>query len=166
MERRFTLRQRQLLKDAKLKSELSKGMLDRLETFVEPFAASLGRREMRANARQYVGGLLSDLERKNVESLAYRYDRDRRALQRFIGIAPWDFIPLEKRLVGQVGHCLGQSDGVIVFDPSGPKKCGKDSVGVQRQWLGRLGKVENCQVGVYMGYVARTDHAWVASRRL
>ncbi len=73
-------------------------------------------------------------------------------------------MPLEKELVGQVGHSLGQSDGVIVFDPSGHKKCGNDSVGVQRQWLGRLGKVENCQVGVYMGYVARCDHALVASR--
>jgi SRSO17 transposase len=164
MERRFKLRKRQLLKDAQLKSELSKGMLDRLETFVEPFAASLGRREMRENAQQYVGGLLSDLKRKNVESIAYRYDRDRRAFQRFIGIAPWDFMPLEKKLVGQVGHSLGRSDGVIVFDPSGHKKCGKDSVGVQRQWLGRLGKIENCQVGVYMGYVTRCDHALVALR--
>jgi SRSO17 transposase len=164
MERRFTLRKRQLLKDAELKSELSNGMLNRLEAFIEPFAASLGRREMRENAQQYVGGLLSDLERKNVESIAYRYDRDRRALQRFIGIALWDFMPLEKTLVSQVGHCLGQRDGVIVFDPSGHKKCGKDSVGVQRQWLGRLGKIENCQVGLSMGYVDRCDHALVASR--
>ena len=164
MERRFKLRKRQLLEDAKLKSELSKGMLDRLEAFVEPFAASLGRREMRENAQQYVGGLLSDLERKNVESIAYRYDRDRRAFQRFIGIAPWDFRPLEKQLVRQVGQCLGQDDGVIVFDPSGHKKCGHESVGVQRQWIGRLGKVENCQVGIYMGYVTRCDHVLVATR--
>ena len=164
MERRFKLRKEQLLKDAELKAELSEGMLNRLETFVEPFAALLGRRQMRENSHRYIGGLLSDLERKNVESIAYRYDRDRRALQRFIGIAPWDFMPLEKELVGQVGHSLGQSDGVIVFDPSGHKKCGKDSVGVQRQWLGRLGKLENCQVGVYMGYVARSDHALAASR--
>lgn len=164
MERRFTLRKQQLLEEAELKSALSKGLLERLEALVDPFAASLGRREMRENAQQYIGGLLSDLERKNVESIAYRYDRDRRALQRFIGIACWDFMPLEKTLVSQVGHALGQSDGVIVFDPSGHKKCGQDSVGVQRQWLGRLGKVENCQVGVYMGYVARAGHAVVASR--
>lgn len=63
-----------------------------------------------------------------------------------------------------MGNCLGQSDGVIVFDPSGHKKCGNDSVGVQRQWLGRLGKIENCQVGLYIGYVSRCDHALVASR--
>jgi len=164
MDRRFELRKRQILKDAELKPELSNGMLGRLEAFAEPFAASLGRREMKEHAQQYLGGLLSDLERKNIESIAYRYDQDRRGLQRFIGAAPWDFMPLEKELVSQVGHSLGQSDGVIVFDPSGHKKCGNDSVGVQRQWIGRLGKVENCQVGLYMGYVARSDHALVASR--
>lgn len=164
MERRFALRKRELLADAELKSELSQCMLDRLETFVEPFAATLRRREMKENTQQYVGGLLSDLDRKNVESIAYRYDRDRRALQRFIGIAPWDFRPLEKELVRQVGRDLGRADGVIVFDPSGHKKCGHESVGVQRQWIGRLGKIENCQVGIYMGYVTREDHALVATR--
>ena len=164
MDRRFELRKRQILKDAELKPELSNGMLDRLEAFAGPFAASLGRREMKEHAHQYLGGLLSDLERKNIESIAYRYDQDRRGLQRFIGAAPWDFMPLEKELVSQVGNSLGQSDGVIVFDPSGHKKCGNDSVGVQRQWLGRLGKVENCQVGLCMGYVARCDHALIASR--
>ncbi len=59
---------------------------------------------------------------------------------------------------------MGQDDGVIVFDPSGHKKCGQASVGVQRQWLGRLGKSENCQVGIYMGYVTRDDHVLVATR--
>jgi SRSO17 transposase len=50
---------------------------------------------------------------------------------------------------------------VIVFDPSGHQKCGRDSVGVQWQWLGRLGTVENGQVGVYMGYATRQEHALV-----
>ena len=63
-----------------------------------------------------------------------------------------------------MGRDLGQDDGVIVFDPSGHKKCEQDSVGVQRQWLGRFGKIENCQVGIYMGYVSRCDHAVVATR--
>jgi len=164
MERRFETRKRQLIEDAQLKSELSRGMLNRLETFVEPYAAMVGRREMRKNTQHYIGGLLSDLERKNVESIAYRYDRDRHALQRFIGYCPWDWHPLEHELVRQVGQDLGQAEGVIVFDPSGHKKCGHDSVGVQRQWIGRLGKIENCQVGIYMGYVTRCDHALVATR--
>lgn len=164
MERRYKLRKQQLLEDAELKTELSKGILDRLQSFVEPFANTFRRRDTQENVQQYVGGLLSDLERKNVESIAYRNDRDRRAFQYFIGISLWDFRPLERELVCRVGRDLGQDNGVIVFDPSGHRKCGRDSVGVQRQWLGRLGKVENGQVGIYMGYVTGCGHALVATR--
>ena len=70
MDRRFKLRMRQLLEDAELKTELSKGMLNRLEAFVAPFADTLHRSDRKANLQQYVSGLLSDLERKNVESIA------------------------------------------------------------------------------------------------
>ena len=59
---------------------------------------------------------------------------------------------------------MGESDGVLVFAPSSFAKKGTESVGVQRQWCGRLGKVENCQVGVYLGYVSREDHALVDFR--
>jgi len=60
---------------------------------------------------------------------------------------------LLEELARQVGSELVQEDAVIVFDPSGHKKCGNDSVGVQRQWLGRLGRVDNGQVGVYMSLI-------------
>jgi len=53
---------------------------------------------------------------------------------------------------------------VLVFDPSAFKKQGKDSVGVARQWCGRLGKIDNCQVGVYLGYVSRKEYALVDVR--
>jgi SRSO17 transposase len=67
-------------------------------------------------------------------------------------------------LARQVGVELGEDDGVIVFDPSGFPKKGKKSVGVARQWCGRLGKVDNCQVAVYMAYVSRRDHALTNTR--
>jgi SRSO17 transposase len=67
-------------------------------------------------------------------------------------------------LARQVAGELGEPDGVLVFDPSAFPKKGAESVGVQRQWCGRLGKVENCQVGVYLGYVSRSDHALVDFR--
>lgn len=63
-----------------------------------------------------------------------------------------------------VGRELGEPDAVLVFDPSGFPKKGNHSVGVARQWCGRLGKVDNCQVGVYLGYVAREEHALVNVR--
>jgi SRSO17 transposase len=71
---------------------------------------------------------------------------------------------LLEELACQVGSELGEDDGVIVFDPSGHEKCGNDSVGVQRQWLGRLGKVDNGQVAIYMGYASRKEHALVDMR--
>jgi len=165
MERRFEVRKQEILKEADIKPQVVNGMLKRLERFAQPFITSFGRREPKENARMYMSGLLSDLERKNVESIAYRYDRSREALQKFIGQAPWDHQPLQQELVRQVGVEIGRDNGVIVFDPSGHKKCGNDSVGVQRQWLGRLGKVDNCQVGIYMGYASDKEHG-LADQRL
>jgi SRSO17 transposase len=164
MERRFETRKQEILKEADIQPQVVHGVLKRLEQFVKPFVASLGRPEPKVNAHTYISGLLSDLERKNVESIAYRYDQDRRALQRFVGFAPWDHQPLQQELARQVGAEIGQADGVIVFDPSGFKKSGHHSVGVQHQWLGRLGKVDNGQVGIYMGYASHREHALVDER--
>ena len=108
--------------------------------------------------------MLSGLEHKTAEGIAYLLDQDRQPLQRFIGQADWDHRPSLAILAEQVGQRLGDADGVIVFDPSAFAKKGDKSVGVARQWCGRLGKVENCQVGVYMGYVSRMEHALVNFR--
>lgn len=85
-------------------------------------------------------------------------------MQYFLGESQWDHQPLLVELATQVGRDLGRADGVIVFDPSGFPKKGKESVGVQRQWCGRLGKIENCQVGVYMAYVSAEEQALVNTR--
>jgi len=161
MERRFEIRKRKILHQAQIKPQVFKGMLKRLEQFAQPFVSSLARREQKQHVQTYIAGLLSDLKRKNVESIAYRHDQDRRGLQRFIGSVPWFHQPLLEELARQIGSELGQDDGVIVMDPSGHKKCGNDSVGVQYQWLG---KVDNGQVGVYMGYASGKEHALVDSR--
>lgn len=85
-------------------------------------------------------------------------------MQTFIGTAPWDHRPLLDELACQVGRELGEPDGVLVFDPSAFVKKGKHSVGVARQWYGRLGKKEDCQVGVFLGYVSRQERALVDMR--
>jgi SRSO17 transposase len=164
MERRYQARLDELLDDAEVRPGLLRGLLPRLETFLEPFVESLCCTEQRTNARHYVSGLLSDLKSKDAESIAYLHDRERQGLQKFIGQAPWDHGPLISELARQVGRRLGEPEGVIVFDPSAFVKQGKKSVGVQRQWCGRLGKVENCQVGVYLGYVSHQGHALVDYR--
>jgi len=109
-------------------------------------------------------GLLSKLPRKSGEAIAYLHDHQRQGLQNFIGQVPWDDKPLLATLARQVGEDLGEPDAVIVFDPSAFAKKGTRSVGVARQWCGRLGKVENCQVGVFMAYVSRKGHALVNAR--
>jgi SRSO17 transposase len=85
-------------------------------------------------------------------------------MQKFIGQTFWDHEPLLRTLAAQVGTELGESDGVIVFDPSAFPKKGDKSVGVAKQWCSRLGKVENCQVAVYMAYVTPKEHALVNER--
>lgn len=164
MERRFELRKEAMLAECEVPPQVFQGVAERLAKFVEPFAKLLGQPAQRRHAVDYLSGLISDLERKNVESIAYRHDQDRGKLQHFIGCAEWDQQPLTTELARQVGEELGEEDGVIVFDPSAFPKQGKQSVGVARQWCGRLGKVDNCQVAIYMAYVSRIDHALVNTR--
>jgi SRSO17 transposase len=160
---RYETRLEEMMAQAEVPPESVDGLLGRLGEFVRPFAASLPA-PWRARATEYVTGLLSDLKHKTAEGIAYLLDRDRQPMQRFIGQAEWDHRPSLDLLARQVGDRLGEADGVIVFDPSAFAKKGASSVGVARQWCGRLGKVENCQVGVYMGYVSRTEHALVDFR--
>ena len=164
MDDRFDLRLREMLDDAELDSAIMTGLIDRLQKFVQPFAASLTEPEQRQHTCEYVQGLLSQLEHKTGEGIAYLHDQERQGIQKFIGQVPWDHQPLVAVLAQHVGQSIGEADGVIVFDPSGFAKKGTKSVGVARQWCGRLGKVENCQVGIYLGYVSRRDHALVDFR--
>src|SRR5438309_11499637 len=164
MERRFRIRLDELLNDAEVHPSLLKGVMPRLESFLQPFVVALQSAEQRTNAQQYVQGLVSELDGKDIESIAYLHDRERQGLQKFIGQADWNHRPLVGELVQQVGAELGEADGVLVFDPSAFPKKGTESVGVARQWCGRLGKVDNCQVGVYLGYVSRREHALVDFR--
>jgi SRSO17 transposase len=163
MQQRFRVRLDELLQDAEVGPAVLRGMLPRLGRFLEPFGASLTDAQA-THAHHYVAGLVSDLERKNAEGIAYLHDQERQGLQKFLGQAPWDERPLLAELTRQVAAELGEADGVLVFDPSAFPKQGNASAGVQRQWCGRLGKVENCQVGVYLAYASRVEHALVDCR--
>ena len=164
MEATYEVRKEELLDECTVAPQVFDQVMPRLERFMKPFVASLARKEQVDHASTFVQGLLSDLEHKNVESIAYRFGQGRMPLQWFVGVSSWDHEPLRDELVRQVGERLGETDGVIVFDPSGFHKSGRNSVGVARQWCGRLGKVDNCQVAVYMGYASRFEHALVDTR--
>jgi SRSO17 transposase len=152
-------RQADLLRDCIVSPDVFTPMVDRLGEFIVPYQHALETEAGQRNVHRYLTGLLSHLEHKNAEKIAALVDVERQVLQDFIGTAPWDHRPLITVLVGQVAERLGEPDGIIAFDPSSFPKRGTHSVGVKRQWCGHRGKVDNCQVGVSMGYVSRHNHA-------
>jgi SRSO17 transposase len=164
MEARYALRKTQLLDECQVAPEIFEQVIPRLYTFMKPFVKIFHGQVDDQHAKTYVCGLLSDIEHKNIESIAYRFGQSRLPLQGFIGWHEWDDEPLRQELRSQVKTHLGQGDGVLVFDPSGFPKSGCESVGVARQWCGRLGKVDNCQVAIYLGYVSRKGPTLVDTR--
>jgi len=164
MERRFELRKTELLADCQVHPAVFAGMTERLDQFAEPFAARLRRPEQRAHTRNVLAGLVVRRGAKERRGDRLSPRRGSAGTANVSGHSPWDYQPLLEELTCQVGKELGEPDGVIVFDPSAFPKKGWHSVAVARQWCGRLGKVENCQVGIFMGYVSRSEHALVDVR--
>ena len=152
-------RREEMLSDCIVSPDVFNQMVERLGGFVVPYQQALKAEADQHPMHLYLQGLLSHLPRKNAEEIAAWIDVERQVIQDFIGTASWDHRPLVTVLVGQVAERLGEPDGIIAFDPSSFPKRGTHSVGVKRQWCGHRGKVDNCQVGVYMGYVSRDDHA-------
>jgi len=152
-------RREEILNDCLVSPDVFHQMVDRLVEFVVPYQHALETEAGQRNVYLYLQGLLSHLPGKNAEDIATFVEVERQVMQDFIGTGPWDHRPLVTVLVGQVAARLGEPDGIIAFDPSSFPKRGTHSVGVKRQWCGHRGKVDNCQVGVFMGYVSRHDHA-------
>src|SRR5215470_16367656 len=152
-------RQEALLRDCIVSPDVFDHMVERLRAFAVPYQHALETEAGKRNVSLYLQGLLSHVSRKNAESIATLVDVERLVLQEFIGTAPWDHRPLLTVLVREVVERLGDPDGIIAFDPSSFPKRGTHSVGVKRQWCSHRGKVDNCQVGVFMAYVSRHDHA-------
>ena len=122
-------RQEELLRDCIVSPDVFQHMVDRLGDFVVPYQHALETEAGKRHVPLYLAGLLSHLGRKNAEQIAALVDVERLVIQAFIGTAPWDHRPLIKVLVGQVVDQLGDSDGIIAFDPSSFPKRGTHSVG-------------------------------------
>ena len=140
MEARYEARKRALLDECSVAPDLFDEVMLRLEHFMEPFVDRLVRSDQAGYARLFVQGLLSDLDHKNAESIAYRFGQDRMPLQWFLGVSPWDPAPLRAELVRHVGETLGDAEGVLVFDPSSSVNSGRNSVGVDRHLSCRVGE--------------------------
>lgn len=108
------------------------------------------RHDVSGKARNYLGGLMMKAERKNMERMEeYVPDYNYQGQQQFLSDSPWDHGALLERVGKDVDELLGGADSMLLIDESGFAKKGDRSVGVARQWNGRLGKVDNCQVGVF-----------------
>src|SRR5437867_5943525 len=128
--------------------------VDALAAYHAYFAPAFRRPEQVSWAAVYLNGLLSEQPRKTIEPIALRQGVNVRDLQHFIGQSTWRTAPLIARHQRLIADTLGAADGVVLIDESGVVKQGHDSVGVAPQYCGAVGKVANCQVGVYLGYVS------------
>src|SRR5215510_2791995 len=141
------------------------GFMEELWAFQSAFHDCFARSEPRAHFFDYMVGQFSKLERKSIEPIALQVEGGTiRGLQRFISDVVWDEDQMRWNYHQLVAEEMGDPDGVLMFDETGFVKKGKDSVGVARQYCGTLGKVENCQVGVFVGYASRQGYALVDQR--
>jgi SRSO17 transposase len=133
-----------------------------LERVHARIAGRFARAEPRGRVREYVAGLVAGLERKNGWSLAEQAGEvcpD--GMQRLLRRADWDIDGVRDDLRDYVVEHLGRPDGVLIVDDTGFLKKGTRSAGVQRQYSGTAGRIENCQIGVFLAYASKLGHALI-----
>ncbi|HUK99604.1 MAG TPA: IS701 family transposase [Nitrospirota bacterium] len=133
--------------------------------FHENFADCFQRSESRDNFYRYMAGQFSQLERKSIEPIAFAMKGGKvRAMQRFVSDAPWDDDRIIDNYRSLVLEDFGHPDSALIFDECGFVKKGDDSIGVARQYCGTVGKVENCQVGLFVAYTSKYGYSLVDKR--
>ena len=129
------------------------------------FGAVFRRRELNEAGGAFLDGLLSGIERKTGWLMAEQADAERPyRMQSLLGRSRWDADALGNEVREYVVDALGDDDGVLVVDETGFLKKGEHSVGVARQYCGTAGRIENCQVGVFLSYSSRWGHALIDRR--
>jgi SRSO17 transposase len=151
----------ELLMDAEVTAEAVRGCRDRLTDFLRRYLPLFYREEQRELAAVVIQGKLSNLQRKTSEPIAYAADCERKPVQHFVGAGKWDDEAVTAELRRHVGEEIGNADGICIVDGSGFAKKGTESCGVARQWCGRLGKIENCQNGVFLSYASERGYALI-----
>ena len=142
-----------------------KRVYDSFQEFHAFFADSFGCKQWREHSRNYLQALLVRAqERRNDENVSESVGVSARAMQRFLTEARWCDDAVIGRLQEYLAPRLGHSEAVWVFDGSDFPKQGRKSTGVARQYCGRLGKVANCQAGMFLAYVSPLGRALVDKR--
>jgi SRSO17 transposase len=133
-----------------------------LAALKERIGPVFGRAETRETAGAFLDGLLSGVARKTGWLLAEQAGLERPyRMQSLLGGSRWDADGLRDRVRADVIEALGDRDGVLVVDETGFMKKGEHSVGVARQYSGTAGRIENCQIGVFLAYASRYGQALI-----
>jgi SRSO17 transposase len=149
-----------------LTTEEIEALADELVDYHAEFADLYYRPEQAHWSYKYLQGLMLPIESKAVQPMAMALEGGNiQAMQQFIGQGQWQDEKILKKHWQLVDETLGEDDGVWITDGSEFPKQGENSVGVARQWCGRLGKVENCQAGVFAAYASRKGYT-LLDRRL
>ena len=136
------------------------GWREKLDELMARVAKRFGRVEPRRRARLFVEGLLSDLPRKNCWTIAeHAGDATPDGMQHLLTRAVWDADKVRDDVRDVAVQRLGDAEAMLVVDETGDVKKGTRSVGVQRQYTGTAGRIENAQVGVFLTYTTSTGHA-------
>lgn len=132
------------------------------DRLLDRMAGRFVRVETRRRARGFLFGLLADLPQKNCWTIAeHAGDPDPHGMQHFLGRARWDTGGVRDDLRDYVTGHLGDGDAVLVVDETGDLKKGMCTVGVQRQYTGTAGRIENAQVAAYLTYAGARGHAMI-----
>ena len=135
---------------------------EELEQLVARIDSRFVRSEARQRAKSYLQGLLSPAERKNGWQLAEMLgEQTPYGIQQFLYRGAWDADELRDDLRQYVVEQLGDADAVLVVDETGFIKKGTHSAGVQRQYSGTAGRIENCQIGVFLAYASALGTAFL-----
>lgn len=145
-----------------MKSKQSRSQSNELECVIERIGMRFARSEARQRAADYLRGLLGRMERKNGKQLAdFAGEATPCNVQYFLGRSTWNADEVGEDLRRYVADNLGGEDGVLIVDETSFRKNGKKSIGVERQYSGTDGQIENCQIGVFIAYHSRHGHALV-----
>jgi SRSO17 transposase len=155
-----------LFAEVGLNEESVAALVRLLSEYLDYYGPCFSRSAQQRNAETYVKGLLSDLDRKSVEPIALRYmdEKGVRTMQQFQRDAPWDDAQMKRLYQARVLDAFVDPEGMLTIDGSDFVKKGHHSAGVARQYCGRMGKVENCQAGVFIGYAGKEGYGLLDSR--
>ena len=156
----------EVVPDMKLTEHDLEAMADELMSFHAHYHHCFGRIEQHRLGLAYLSGLLSNSEAKSVEPIALEWlgTEAVRSLQRFMKSYRWDHQAMEATHQSMLGDALGCANGMLNVDSSEFVKKGKESVGVARQYCGTVGKVDNCQSGVFVGYSSEKGYGLLSAR--